>query len=187
MREKEFDKQQMERFLLIGVQTSKEGFIHLLSRMLNLLEFHVSSGGQFHNVPSSVSWISLPFNEPSLLENIEECYHIGTINRKTLRQVLLGCLANGFEKKQNPIVRGIQFPGTEDLCKLTTSFSSQTAQHVGWIGEKALWYGMNTACIQRFLIVQDSFPVSRVFARVSRRCVVSFCTRHGPALFKQRL
>jgi hypothetical protein len=47
---------------------------------------------------SSVEWISLSFNEPSLFENIEECHHVGTINRQDLRQVLLGCLANGFKK-----------------------------------------------------------------------------------------
>src|SRR6266478_4716374 len=129
----------MQRFLFVVVQTRKECFIHLLSRLSNLLQFHVPNCCQFHDVTSSVEWISLSFNEPSLLENIEECHHVGTINRQDLRQVLLGCLANGFKKKQNPIVRGMQFPSTEDLCKLTTSFSSQTAQHVGSIGEKALW------------------------------------------------
>lgn len=97
------------------------------------------NGCQFHDVSSPVEWISLSFNEPSLFEDIEECHHVGAINRQDLRQVLLGGLANGFKQQQNPIVRGMQFPGTEDLCKPTTSFSSQTAQHVGLIGEKALW------------------------------------------------
>jgi len=48
-------------------------------------------------------------------------------------------LTNGFKKKQNPIVRGMQFPSTKNLRKLAASFSSQTAQQVGSIGEKALW------------------------------------------------
>jgi len=129
----------MQRFLFFVVQTSKECFIHLLSRLSNLLQFHVPNGCQFHNVTSSVEWISLSFDEPSLFEDIEECYHVGTINRQDLRQVLLGCLANGFKQKQNPIVRGMQFPSTEDLRKLAASFSPQTAQQVGSISEKALW------------------------------------------------
>src|SRR5258708_3858766 len=176
----------MQRFLFFVVQTSKEYFIHLLSRLSNLLQCHVPNGCQFHDVTSSVKWISLSFDEPSLFENIEECYHVGTINRQELRQLLLGCLANGFKQKQNPIVRGIQFPSTEDLCKLAASFSSQTTQQVGAIGEKALWQGMNKACMQRFLIVGQRWMVSRVCAGVSRRCV-PLCSRHDPALFKQRL
>ena len=51
----------MQRFLFVVVQTSKECFIHLLSRLSNLLQFHVPNGCQFHNVTSSVEWISLSF------------------------------------------------------------------------------------------------------------------------------
>jgi hypothetical protein len=129
----------MQRFLLFVVQTSKECVIHLLSRLSNLLQCHMPNSCQFHGVTSSVEWIRLSFNEPSLFENIDERHHVGAINRQGLRQVLLGCLANGFKKQQNPVVRGLQFPSTEDLRKLTASFSPQTAQQVGSIGEKALW------------------------------------------------
>src|SRR5438067_2315441 len=124
----------MQRFLYLVVKPSKERLVHLLARLSNLLQFPLPNGCQFHHVTSSVSWIRLPFNEPSLFENIEECHHVGAINRKTLRQVLLGCLANGFKKQQNPVVRGMQFPSTENLRKLTASFSSQAAQQVGLIG-----------------------------------------------------
>ena len=129
----------MQRFLFFAVQTRKERAVHLLSRLSNLLQFHVPNCRQFHDMASSVEWISLSFNEPSLFEDIEECHHISAINRKALRQALLGCLANGFKQQQNPIVRGMQFPSTQDLRKLAASFSPQAAQQVGSIGEKALW------------------------------------------------
>ena len=97
-REEEFDKQPMQRFLFFVVQAGKECVVHLLSCLSNLLQLPVPNGCQFHHVTSSVEWIRLSLDEPSLFENIEECHHVGTINRQDLRQVLLGCLANGFKK-----------------------------------------------------------------------------------------
>ena len=43
----------------LWVQTSKESFIYLLSRLSNLLQFHLPIFCQFHDVTSSVEWISL--------------------------------------------------------------------------------------------------------------------------------
>ena len=58
-RDEEFDKQPLQRFLFFVVQTSKESFINLLSRLSNLLQFHLPYFCQFHDVTSSVEWISL--------------------------------------------------------------------------------------------------------------------------------
>src|SRR5579884_4146630 len=129
----------MQRLLFFVVKPCKECFIHLLSGLSNLLELRVPSSCQFHNVTSSVTWVRLSFDEPPLFEGIKEGYHIGTINRQGLRQVLLRCLADGFKQLQNPVVRGVQFPSAEDLRKQTAGFSSQAAQQVGLIGEQALW------------------------------------------------
>ena len=126
-REKELDEQLMERFLFLGVKSCKERIVHPLSRLSNLLQFPKTFSCQFHHVASSVSWISLSLDKPSLLESIKQGHHVGAINRKLLRQLLLGCLTNSFKKQQNPIVRGLQFPGTEDLRKLTARFPSQAA------------------------------------------------------------
>src|SRR5579884_1499308 len=123
----------MQRLQFFAVKCCEECFIHLFSGLSNLLEFPLPNCCQFHNVTTSVSWVSLPLDEPSLFKNIEECDHIGAINRKLLCQVLLGCLINGFKQQQNPVMRGLQFPSTKNLRKLTASFSSQAAQQVGLI------------------------------------------------------
>src|SRR5579884_2206753 len=122
---------------------------------------------------SSVQGISLPFNKPSPFKGIEQGHHVSAINRKLLRQLLLGCLSNGFKQQQNPVVRWLQLPDAEQLCKLTASFSSQTTQQVGLIGEKTLRQGSDNACIQWFLIVWDTFPISRVIAHCR---YISFCS-----------
>jgi hypothetical protein len=102
---------------------------------------------------ASIKGICLPFDEASLFKHIEECHHVGAVNREGLCEVLLGCLTNGFEQQQNPIVGGMQFPGAQHLRKLAARLSSQAAQQIGLIGKQALRQGANNACIQRLLLL----------------------------------
>jgi len=73
-RAKELDEELMEHFPFLVGETSKERVVHRSSRCSNLLQFALSTCGQFHNVTSPVMWIGLSFDERWLFEQREQCY-----------------------------------------------------------------------------------------------------------------